>query len=264
MMNDEQHNGDIELTAASDAEDALLPGAIAAPRRTAAASSHRSSRRTVLQRRLLYAWVAPLLSKARRGTVQLRDLPPLQREDTGTYIDVTFTTHWHTQLNGRGKGGVSKRTGKRREAKTPSLFWGLAAAFGKPLSSVVSLLVLHNALLLLCLALVQRCLTQLLQQQQHSNDAKQHIGSSMSIAASVLWALVIGGVQMGQALCRCRYLFTCQRVGMRLRAAATVAVQHKVSHIYDAIVMLVLNYMTKSAHRCGATVNSTDAHMKHS
>jgi hypothetical protein len=249
MMNDEQHNGDIELTAASDAEDALLPGAIAAPRRTAAASSHRSSRRTVLQRRLLYSWVASLLSKARRATVQMRDLPPLQREDTATYIDVTFATHWHTQLNGRGKGGVSKRTGKRREAKTPSLFWGLAAAFGRPLSSVVGLLVLHNALLLLCLALVQRCLTQLLQQHQHSDNAQQSISSSsMSIAAGLLWALVLGGVQIGQALCRCRYLFTCQRVGMRLRAAATVAVQHKVSHmLYITITMCVNGSTAKSA-----------------
>jgi hypothetical protein len=224
-MMDAQLNGDIELTASDHhgAEDSLLPGAhtrTAAPRR-AVSLPHRSSRRTLLQRRLLFSWVAPLLSKARRATIAPRDLPPLQREDTATYIDVTFATHWHTQLNGRGKGGVSKRTGKRREAKPPSLFWGLAAAFGRPLNSVVGLLVLHNALLLLCLALVRRCLIQLLQQRS---------SSSMPITAGLLWALAIGSVQIGQALCRCRYLFICQRVGMRLRAAATVAVQHKVSH----------------------------------
>lgn len=186
----------------------------------------RQHRLRLWRQKCLYGWMIPLIDRSRLRHKRKGDglsskcLPALEKEDTSELADMNFSTHWNTQLNGRGRGGFSKRKRRRRQCRPASLTWALCKAFGQPLLCAAPLLLVQRILLLLSLIILSRWLTLLLEMEEGGRGGK-------IVLDCVLLCLLLGVCQATSAVLFRRYHFICQRVGMRVRAAITLAVQSK-------------------------------------
>ncbi|KAG5188766.1 hypothetical protein JKP88DRAFT_267509, partial [Tribonema minus] len=168
----------------------------------------------------LHTWIAGVITQSQQGALSARCLPPLPPEDTAEQVHLAFCTQWNTQLNGIGRGGMSKRTRKRRESRPPSLFWALMQAFGSSLVEAAWLLAGHCVALLISLQLLSMAL-------RHVDLVTMYGDRGTALGEGLVVVCALAAATAACTVLLRRYDFVCQRVAMQLEAAAVLAVQHK-------------------------------------